>query len=132
MENVLKGKKVMWVEDDLFLSSLISKKFSTEGCELQFAKTGQEALDALKKDKPDILLLDIMLPGVDGFEVLRQIKADPTTKDIPVILFSNLNQEQDVEKGLKLGASRFIIKATVALDDIIKEVGEVLTEGGNK
>ena len=132
-ENILKGKKVMWVEDDLFLSSLLSKKFSTHGCILEFATTGQGALDAMKKEVPDILILDVMLPGgLDGFEVLRQMKADEVTKNVPVVLFSNLNQEQDVEKGMKLGAARFIIKATVVLDDIIREVQKVLFEKETK
>jgi len=128
--NILTGKKVMWVEDDLFLSSLISKKFSDQGCNLEFATTGQAALDALEKSTPDVLLLDVMLPGgVDGFEVLKQVKANPKLKNVPVILFSNLNQEEDIDKGMKLGASRFIIKATVALDDIIREVQEVVSVG---
>lgn len=128
--NILSGKKVLWVEDDLFLSSLISKKFSSKGCVLEFATTAQAALDSLKKNKPDILLLDVMLPGgVDGYEVLKQIKENADTKSVPVILFSNLSQESDVEKGIKLGAARFIIKATVELDDIITEVQEVLSSG---
>ncbi|MDP3996790.1 MAG: response regulator [bacterium] len=120
------GKKIMWVEDDKFLSDIISRKLSTEKCTLLHFKDGREALAELKKNIPDIIILDILLSGIDGWEILKKIKEDPSTKNIPVILLSNLGQKGDVDKGKEYGANRFLVKATVTLDEIIEEIGKVL------
>lgn len=128
----LRGKKIMWVEDDEFLSDIIARKFSAQGCSLVHTANGEEALPVLKKEHPDLVLLDILLPGIDGFEILRQIKSDSNTKEIPVILLSNLGQKADVDKGKELGAARFLIKATVTLDEIVEEIKTVLKEVSSK
>jgi len=124
MENT---KKVLSVEDDKFLSSLVARKLSAAGYEMSHASKGEEALKMVKEQKPSLVLLDILLPEMSGFEVLEKIKADPETKNIPVILFSNLGQKEDIDKGLKLGAEKFIVKATVVLDDIVNEIESVLS-----
>jgi DNA-binding response OmpR family regulator len=124
----LSGKRVMWVEDDKFLSDIIARKLSTQGCLLMHATDGEQAMKILEKEKPDLILLDILLSGIDGFEILRRIKGNPQTASIPVILLSNLGQRDDVEKGKKLGAARFLIKATVTLDEIVEEIKVVLHE----
>ena len=77
---VLNGKTVMWVEDDQFLSDLISRKLSTQGCKLLFAKNGEDALKLLETQKPDIMILDLLLPGMSGFDVLQHVKENPKTK----------------------------------------------------
>ncbi len=122
----LTGFKVLWVEDDTYLSDIISRKLANEGCLFTHAKTGEEALEFVKKDIPDIILLDILLPGIDGFEVLETLKKDEKFKAVPVILTSNLGQKEDVQKGEKLGAEKFLVKATVTLDEIIVETRKVL------
>lgn len=127
----LKGKKVMWVEDDQFLSDLIARKLSQNQCKLLFTKTGEEALEVLAKDRPDIILLDLLLPGISGFEVLEHIKADQNLKNIPVIILSNFTQNNEMEKAKTMGANRFLTKATVVLDDIVKEIIDVLAEKTN-
>lgn len=127
-ESTLVGKKIMWVEDDKFLSDIIARKLSTTGATLVYATEGEGALALLQKEKPDLLLLDILLPGVDGFEILRRVKADVGLKTTPVIMLSNLGQREDVEKGKALGAVRFLIKATVTLDEIVAEIQAVLRE----
>ena len=124
--NSLEGKKVMWVEDDKFLSDIIARKLSREKCLLIHATEGEEAVALVEKELPDIILLDILLPGIDGFEILSRLKANPKTKNIPVILLSNLGQKSDVDKGQSLGATRFLVKATVTLDEIISEVKSVI------
>jgi DNA-binding response OmpR family regulator len=124
----LSGKKVMWVEDDIFLSEIIARKLSTEGCKLLHFSEGQTALSQVETEMPDIILLDILLSGIDGFEILRQLKERPKTKNIPVILLSNLGQQSDIEKGKKMGADKFLIKATVTLDEIIMEIRRVLSK----
>lgn len=128
----LSGKRIMWVEDDKFLSDIIARKLSTHGCVLFHATEGESALKILEKERPDLVLLDILLSGIDGFEILRRIKSNAETKATPVILLSNLGQREDIEKGRSLGAARFLVKATVTLDEIIEEIGAVLKENGGR
>ncbi len=123
----LKGKKIMWVEDDQFLNDIIARKLSLTGCVFFHSTEGEGALKKISEEMPDIVMLDIILSGMDGFEILRRIKSDPKTKHIPVILLSNLGQDSDIEKGKKLGAVRFMIKATVTPNEIISQIKEVLT-----
>ncbi len=130
--NALTGKKVMWVEDDQFLSDLISRKLNNQGCRLMFARTGEDALKILEKETPDIIILDILLPGISGFDVMEKIKADPRTNKIPVIFLSNFSQNNEIDRATKLGASRFLIKASIVLDDLVRELQAVLAEGKNK
>ncbi|KKW10348.1 MAG: Response regulator receiver, CheY-like protein [Parcubacteria group bacterium GW2011_GWA2_49_9] len=118
----LSGRKIMWVEDDKFLSDIIARKLSMQGCALLHATEGEEALRILEKEAPDLILLDILLSGINGFEILKRIKSNEKTKQIPVILLSNLGQKEDVEKGKELGAAQFLIKATVTLDEIVDEI----------
>lgn len=124
----LEGKKIAWVEDDQFLTKIIAQKFASTKCSLLHFAEGMEALKAISEELPDIVVLDILLPGIDGFEILRRLKEDSKTKNIPVILLSNLGQVSDMEKGKSLGAARFIIKATVAPNEIMEQIEEVLTE----
>ncbi|MEK7552023.1 MAG: response regulator [Patescibacteria group bacterium] len=124
--NLLVDKKIMWVEDDKFLSDLIARKLTQQKCKLLFSRTGEEALELLKKEKPDLILLDLLLPGISGFEVLEYIKKDPGLKDIPVIVLSNFTQNNEMEKTKILGADRFLTKATVVLDDIVREIQMIL------
>lgn len=131
-DDKLSGYTVMWVEDDQFLSEMISKKLQENGAELVFAGTGEEAMEKLEESKPDILLLDILLPGKSGFEVLEDMKNDEELKDIPVILFSNLGQQEDIDKGYNLGADKFLVKATVDLNGVVDEIATILEGGGEE
>lgn len=128
----LSGRKIMWVEDDSFLSDIIARKLSSEKCTLMHAKDGETALSLVEEETPDIIILDILLPGMNGFEVLEKLKANTKIKNVPVILLSNLGQESDKEKGKTLGANRFLVKATLTLDEIIGEIQEVLGEPKKK
>lgn len=120
-----KRKKVLVVEDDTLLSSLLSRKLS-ETYELLYAPTGEAALDILSKDIPDLVLLDVVLPGMDGFEVLRRIKADPKTAGVHVVILSNLSQDEDIAKGKQLGADQYVVKVSLTLDEIVQMVGSVM------
>lgn len=125
----LAGKKIVWVEDDKFLNDIISRKFSSTKCVIFNATEGEEALKIIEREIPDIVMLDIMLSGMDGFEILQRIKSNPKTKHVPVVLLSNLGQAIDIEKGKNLGAVRFLIKATVTPNEIIDQINEVLVTG---
>ena len=116
------GKVILIVEDDDFLRELAVKKFKAAGHTVEFAVDGETAVPRAKELRPDAILLDIVLPGIDGFEVLRVLKEDPETKHIPVILLSNLGQHDEVDRGKRLGADDFLIKAHYTLDEIIEKV----------
>ncbi len=124
----LVGKKIMWVEDDQFLSDLISRKLSKQGCKLFYAPTGEDVLKLLEKETPDILLLDILLPGINGFDVFEKMKIIDRLKNVPVIVLSNFSQQSQLDRGKQLGAARFLVKATIVLDDLVKEIAAVLEE----
>lgn len=124
--NSLNGKKVMWVEDDQFLSDLISRKLSHQGCRLMYARTGEEALKILDKEVPDIIILDILLPGISGFDVMEKMAADSRLKNIPVVILSNFSQNNEMDRAKKLGAKRFLVKASIVLDDLVRELQGVL------
>src|SRR3989344_7105682 len=107
-------KKVLLVEDDDFLSDLIYRRMIAGKYECIRASNGEDAIKLVAEQKPDIVLLDVLLPGIDGFEILRRLKAEESSRKIPVIFLSNLGQKDDLEKGKKLGAVKFLIKATVS------------------
>lgn len=118
--------KILVIEDDKFLKELISEKLEEEGYESIIAIDGAEGLKKAKEEKPDLILLDLILPEMDGFEVLSRIKRDSDLSLIPVIILSNLGQREDVEKGLKLGAVDYLIKAHFTLDEIIEKIKNAL------
>lgn len=120
------NKKIMWVEDDLFLSDMIAKKCAINKCHLLHAVNADQTFELLKKDIPDIIILDILLPGKNGYEILEELKKTEATKNIPVVILSNFGQKEEIEKGIKLGAEKYLIKATLTLDEILTEVNNVL------
>lgn len=120
-------KKVFIVEDDEFLRSLNAKKLEGEGYEVAVAIDGPSAITGIPEAAPDLIFLDLLLPGgKDGFDVLASIKADEKTKNIPVIVFSNLGQTEDIEKARGMGAVDFLVKANFTLDDVVLKIKEIL------
>ena len=117
---------VFIVEDDTFLSGIYQKKFEMEGFKVSVADNGEKGLADITKKKPDVVLLDILLPKLDGFAVLAKLKANPETKDIPVILLTNLGQKDDVEKGLEAGAVDYLIKAHFKPSEVVAKVRKSL------
>jgi CheY-like chemotaxis protein len=124
---VLGGKKVLWVEDDSFLGDILAAKLTSEKCSLLYAKDGEMALKLLETNIPDVVLLDLVLPGISGFDVLEHIKKDDRTKHVPVIVLSNLAQESDLERVKKLGAFKHFVKASIDPARIIKEISSTLS-----
>ncbi len=122
----IEGKKILLVEDDVLLSQMLGQKIVAEKATLEHASDGQMAIDMLKKNKYDVVLLDLLLPKVDGFGVLQTINDDPNLKGIPVIVLSNLGQKKDVDRGMALGVKKFLVKAILSLDDVVEAAGEVL------
>lgn len=120
------AKKILIIEDDKFLRELIAQKIVKEGYDISEAIDGEEGIKKIKEEKPDMVLLDLILPGIDGFEVLSKMKEDPFLAQIPVIILSNLGQKDDIEKGLKLGAADYLIKAHFTPGEIIEKIKTIL------
>jgi DNA-binding response OmpR family regulator len=118
--------KILLIEDDPFLLSMYSAKFEFEGYEIVTADNGAKGLIAAGKESPDIILLDILMPEMNGFEVLEKIKKNPKIKDIPIIILSNLNQKDDIEKGLAIGADDYLIKAHFMPSEVVDKIKKVL------
>ena len=104
---------ILAVDDVPINLLLVQKMLSNFHFRIKTAANGQQALDAVAAEKPDLILLDLMMPGIDGFEVLRRLRANPETKDIRVIILSALNSEEDVVKGYDLGANDFLMKPII-------------------
>lgn len=119
-------KKIMWVEDDVFLSDIISKKCETNHCELLHAINYDETFELLKDSMPDVIILDILLPGKNGYEILERLRKEEKTKNLPIIILSNFGQKEEIEKGIRMGADKYLIKATLTLDEILGEVTKVM------
>jgi len=120
------AKKILIIEDDKFLRKIISLKLAQEGYEISESIDGEDGIKKVEKEKPDLVLLDLILPGIDGFEVLAEMKTNPVLSKIPVIILSNLGQKDDIEKGLKMGANDYLIKAHFTPDEIIAKIKEIL------
>jgi len=122
------AKKILIVEDDKFLRELIAQKLLREKYDIAEAVDGEKGIKAVEDEKPDLVLLDLILPGIDGFEVLSRIKANPAIAATPVIILSNLGQKDDIERGLKIGATDYMIKAHFTPAEIITKIKGVLGE----
>ena len=119
-------KRVLIIEDDSFLASLLTSALKRADFETSLAIDGEEGLKKLETEIPDIILLDLILPGIGGFEILEKIKKEDKTKKIPVIIISNLGSQEEIQKGLKSGANAYLVKASILPDDVIKKIKEIL------
>lgn len=120
-------RSILLVEDDPLLIDIYKKKLQGAGFEIKVAEEGEKAFRILAKEKiPDLLILDIVLPKVEGWEILKKIKQDSKFKKLKIIILSNLGQKEEVEKGLKLGADKYLIKAHYTPSEIIKEIEDIL------
>jgi DNA-binding response OmpR family regulator len=118
----LAGKKILWIEDDKFLGNILKKRVSGYGCEMILAINGDEAFAYLGKSMPHVIVLDLVLPGMSGFDILKKIRDNQALKDVPVLILSNLNQPADIERAKILGAEKYLVKAAVSLDEIVRQV----------
>lgn len=118
--------KILVIEDDKFLRKVIEKKLLGEGHKIVEALDGESGVQAAQEQNPDLILLDLVLPEMDGFETLKRIKKDKKTFKIPVIILSNLGEKENINKGLKLGAVDYLIKAKLDPGQIMARVQVVL------
>ncbi len=118
--------KILFVEDELGLQKTLGSALKEKGFEVVQALNGQDGLRLAKSEKPDLILLDLILPKLSGFEVLADLKKDPKTKDIPIIVLTQLESARDVEKALSLGATTYLVKANYTLEEVIEKVKQAI------
>lgn len=121
------AKKILLVEDDQTISWIYKTKFESEGYVVALAMNGADALVLAKQEKPDIILLDVIIPQLDGFTVLEELKKDDTTKNVPVIMLTNLGTDEDREKGKTMGAVDYLVKANLTPMEVSDSVKKYLS-----
>ncbi len=122
--------RILLVEDDKFLSTALADKLAREGFTVTKAVNGEEALAKVRLARPDLVLLDLIMPQKTGFEVLAELKLEPSTKDIPVIVLSNLGQEVDIKKAKDLGARDYLVKSDVEMKTVVEKIKAELAKAG--
>ena len=119
------SKKILVVDDELFLSEIVSVRLKTEGYDVIQATDGMEGLEKAKQENPDLIILDIMLPKMNGYEICGLLKSDPKYNKIPIILFSARTQNEDIELGKKVGADAYITKL-FGVKELLAKVKELI------
>ncbi len=122
----MKKPKVLIIEDDQRINRVYMVKLSSEGIDVITALDGEEGLRKVFSEKPDLILLDLMLPRKSGFEILKEIKQNPETKNIPVLILSNLAQEKEVKKGLEMGAEDYLVKTNYSIGQVMEKIRKAL------
>lgn len=121
------SKTILLVEDEPLLAGLLKQRLEKENFKILPASDGEVALKMLKETKPDLILLDIILPKISGFELMERLKGDPEFGRAPIVIISNLGQESDVEKGRMLGAIGYFVKAKMSIEDLVKRIKTFLS-----
>ncbi len=119
-------KRVLYVEDEDFFAKTLSRSLEHIGCEVVVASDGEIGLDRIQRERFDVILLDLLLPKKDGFEILQIVKSEPATRDIPIIIVSNLFSDEDQKKVTALGVKHYFVKAFTDPRTIVSYVGKVL------
>ena len=119
-------KKILIIEDEKFLADMYKWKLEKEGYRVECAQDGQTGIDLSINMKPDLILLDIVMPLMDGYKTLRVLRQLPDTSDIPIFIFSNLGQQEEIDKGLAEGANGYLVKAAMTPTQLVEKIGEAL------
>jgi len=119
-------KTILLIEDDPFLIEIYTTKLKEAGFSVVVATDGKEGLKKIKEKIPDLLLLDIVLPSLNGWEILREIKKNDKLNNVKIVILSNLSQKDEIEKGLKLGAAKYLIKAHYTPSEVVEEIKKIL------
>ena len=119
--------RVLIVEDDRYISKMYQLKLSLDGFDVQVADNGRAGIEKAKEFIPDIILTDILMPEMDGFDVISAVKSDESLRTIPILIMSNLGQEDHIKKGLELGAVGYIVKSQYTPSKVVEKIKETLT-----
>jgi len=120
-------KRLLFIEDELALQKTLGDMFRRNGYEVISALNGKAGIELANKEKPDVILLDLILPKMDGFEVLSNLKKTEETKEIPVIILTNLDNISDIDKALELGAKIYLVKANYSQEEVVEKVNQILS-----
>ena len=118
--------RILIIEDDALIARMYEAAFKFEKYEVDIAHNGKDGLEKLKKNRPSLILLDIMMPKMNGIDVLREMKADPRYKGIPVVMLTNLSGSKDIEEALSLGAVKYIVKSKYKPKEVVAQIKEIL------
>ena len=121
------GKKIALVEDDSLMSGILATHLISEGYAVVPITDGAKAFERIQTEQPSIVLLDIIIPGIGGFDILQRLKQDESTKSIPVLILSNLGSREEIQKGIDLGAAGYLIKVNNTVEEILKKIQEILS-----
>ena len=124
-------KKILFIEDESALQKTLGDILKEEGYQLISALDGEIGIKLAEKEHPNLILLDLILPRVDGFKVLKTLKENASTKDIPIIILTNLDNARDIEKALELGATTYLVKANYSLEEVVEKVKKALEDSGS-
>ena len=120
------ASKILIAEDDQFLCKAMTTKLTKEGYEVKIALDGVQLMDLLKSYIPDLIILDLLMPKKDGFEVVKEVKADPKLKNIPILIASNLGQSSDIQQILAVGATDYRIKSEFTLESLVQKIKNII------
>jgi len=120
-------KTILFVEDEFTLQKTLGEVLTKEGYQVISALDGEIGLRMAKEKKPDLILLDLILPKMNGFEVLKKIKEDGEIKDIPIIVLTNLEGMEDIQKALELGAATYLVKANYGLEEVLEKIKKTIS-----
>ncbi len=126
-----KMQKILFIEDESALQRTLGKKLELAGYTIIEAMDGEKGIELAKSEKPDLILLDLILPKKNGFDVLKEIRSFEKTKNIPVIILTNLDGTKEVEKALEFGATTYLVKINYSLEDVIEKIGKILSKNEN-
>lgn len=116
-------KKILIAEDEEILLNVLKDRFEAESWEVSTARDGEEAIEAIKKSRPGVVLLDLLMPKKDGFEVLKEVRSNPEYQDLPIIVvLSNLGSDEDIKRALALGANDYFVKTQHPMSEIVEKV----------
>ena len=121
-------KNILFIEDESALQRTIGDILKSKDYKVIKALDGESGLRSAKEERPDLILLDLILPRMDGFEVLKGLKASEETKNIPVIILTNLEETEDIQKALELGATTYLVKSSYTLEEVVKKIEKALEE----
>ena len=119
--------KILLIEDEEFLRRIFKSRLVTEGYEVTDVESAEKGLEVLKGTTPHLIILDLYLPQMNGFEFLERLKADPGRSGIPILILSGLGQEKDIRKGLELGAKEYVIKSNVQPSELLAKIHKILS-----
>ncbi len=123
------GRSILIVEDEPFLSDMYKAKLSSLGYKVSTAMNGQDALQQLHEKKPDLVLLDVIMPEMDGYTVLKKVRSDPSLRDLLIVMFSNLGQDEEITKGLQMGADDYLVKSNFTPSEVVKKLDAIIARG---